>query len=255
MKKCSTAALFLLLSQILPAQDNYEIQVYGSQTQTKGTTMFESHSNFTFTGQKNEVEGVCPTHHAFHETIEITTGITPCFEVGFYVFSNYTPSYGFQIIGTHIRPRIAAPESWKLPFGLGLSAELGTQKAAYAGDTWSLELRPIIDKQYEKLYVTFNPTLGFSLKGNNQGSAPSFEPDAKIAYAFHPAFSLGVEYFGALGAVNYFEVIQNQRHALFLTFDLLSSAKWELNFGPGFGLTNAADKFVFKMFCGRRISW
>jgi len=42
------------------AQDNYEIQVYGSQTVAKGNTMLELHSNFTFDGQKATENGVFP---------------------------------------------------------------------------------------------------------------------------------------------------------------------------------------------------
>ena len=48
----------LLLVKFIVAQDNYEIQVYGSPTMDKGNTMFELHSNFTFSGEKNIVEGV-----------------------------------------------------------------------------------------------------------------------------------------------------------------------------------------------------
>ncbi len=255
MKFYSIFLLSILLTKILIAQDNYEIQVYGSATQTKGSTMFESHTNFTFDGEKNSNDGVRPTHHAFHETVEITTGITNCFELGFYLFTNYTSPFGFQFVGTHIRPRVCAPQSWKLPIGLSLSAELGTQKAEYADDTWSLDLRPIIDKQVKKFYWSFNPTLGVSLKSNQNNSTPVFEPNLKLAYQAFKNWNIGVEYFGATGKINNFEAIQNQQHALFLAFDMLNNTKWELNFGPGYGLTNSTDRFVFKMYFGRRINW
>src|ERR1700730_8289251 len=98
----------------LAAQDNYEIQVYAAPTQTKGETMFELHSNFTINGEKNIIKGVRPSYHALHETIEITQGITRNFELGFYLFMNYTSPYGYKVIGTHLRPRISAPDSWHL---------------------------------------------------------------------------------------------------------------------------------------------
>ena len=69
----------LIASKILFAQENYEIQVYGSQTQPRHSTIFELHSNFTFNGEKEIVKGVRPTHHALHETIEITHGISNIF--------------------------------------------------------------------------------------------------------------------------------------------------------------------------------
>ena len=70
------------------AQDNYEIQVYGYDTVDPGHTMVELHSNFTIDGSKAVVDGVLPTNHAEHETIEITHGVTDWFEVGFYIFTS-----------------------------------------------------------------------------------------------------------------------------------------------------------------------
>ena len=75
---------------LLFAQENYEIQVYGSQTQAKNSSIFELHSNFTFLGQKDVVKGVRPSFHSLHETLEITTGITDNFELGFYLFISQT---------------------------------------------------------------------------------------------------------------------------------------------------------------------
>src|SRR5689334_7768184 len=39
-------------AQSLRAQENYEIQVYGSETVPRGVTMFELHSNYTLMGSK-----------------------------------------------------------------------------------------------------------------------------------------------------------------------------------------------------------
>ena len=79
---------FLLVTAFtgLKAQDNYEIQVYGSELVDPGRTMLELHSNFTLDGSKTIIDGQLPTNHVFHETIEITHGWTPWFETGFYFF-------------------------------------------------------------------------------------------------------------------------------------------------------------------------
>ena len=237
------------------AQENYEIQVYGSATQPKGTSIIELHSNYTIQGERNFVGEVRPTYHSLHETIEFTHGITDNFELGLYLFMNYTPDFGFSIFGFHIRPRIKAPDRWDLPVGLSLSTEIGYQRPEFSADTWSLEVRPIIDKQLGKLYASFNPTFAFSLAGDSVTHSPSFAPNAKISYAFFKNGSLGLEYYGDLGPINNFETIPQQSHALFLVFDLLNNAKWELNAGPGWGLTSNTDAFVFKILLGRRIYW
>ena len=59
-----------------PAQDNYEIQVYGAETVEKGHTMVELHSNFTERGNTTSTDGTIPTNHQLHETLEITHGFT-----------------------------------------------------------------------------------------------------------------------------------------------------------------------------------
>ena len=95
--------VFLLsLAHMQPAnaQDNYEIQVYGSDTVDPGHTMVELHSNFTFQGSKTVVDGMYPTNHQLHETIEITHGFNDWFEVGFYIFTSSktdTESIGWAI--------------------------------------------------------------------------------------------------------------------------------------------------------------
>lgn len=164
MKNCYLVLSFLCIPFLIIAQDNYEIQVYGSQTQQKNSTIFELHSNYTFNGETETIHGVTPSYHSLHETLEITQGITDIFEIGAYLFTNYTPGYGYKIIGTHIRPRIMAPAKWNLPVGLSLSTEIGYQDSAYSDQTWSLEIRPIIDKQWPKLYVSLNPTIWYCIK-------------------------------------------------------------------------------------------
>ena len=199
------------------------------------------------------MDGVRPTWHSLHETVEVTHGITENFEIGFYLFTNYTSPYGYRLVGTHIRPRVRVPEKWNWPVGVSLSTEIGFQSRQYSTDTWSVEIRPIIDKQFNKLYIAFNPTLGIGLKGSNDHT-PSFEPNIKTSYSFNKV-ALGLEYYGSLGQINQIPAIDRQSHALFVVADLYIDPRWEINVGPGWGLTKATDSFVFKMLVGRRISW
>lgn len=253
MKKLIILYLFFVAISV-KAQDNYEIQVYASPTQTKGSTMVELHSNFTFDGEKNIVAGVRPSFHALHETLEITQGVSENIEIGFYLFTNYTSPYGYRVVGTHIRPRISVPEKWKWPVGVSLSTEFGFQRKEYSADTWSIEIRPIIDKQYKNFYIAFNPTLGIGLKGMNKDHTPGFEPNLKLAYTIKKV-DLGLEYYGDIGPLNQIPGISQQQHALFVVADLNIDPKWEINIGPGWGLTPATDGFVFKLLVGGRITW
>lgn len=247
--------VFIAVSSSLFAQENYEIQVYSSPTQARHSSIFELHSNFTFDGERQIVNKVLPSYHAIHETIEITTGITDNFEIGFYLFTNVAPGNGFKFVGSHIRPRITAPLSWGLPVGLSLSAEFGTQQSAYSEDTWSVEIRPIIDKQWDKLYISLNPTLAVSIAGTLNNHTPVFNPNIKLAYQFFKTTTLGLEYYGTAGYINHFDKISEQQHAFYLVYDLAGNDKWELNMGAGYGATSATDKWVGKILVGRKIYW
>jgi hypothetical protein len=255
-KSLISVVFFLsLVNKSVFSQDNYEIQVYSSQTQSPGSTMFELHSNYTFKGIKTVQDGVLPSNHAIHETLEVTTGITKCFEIGVYLFTAHIPGHGAQIVGTHLRPRVMAPAKWNLPVGVSLSTEVGYQKADFSSDTWSIELRPIIDKQWTKWYASFNPTLGISLKSKYNRSTPTFEPNAKVYYNLFKNSALGIEYYGNIGYINSIEKLSEQNEAIFIAYDLLNNPKWEFNGGVGFGLTAATDQFVFKIILGRKINW
>jgi hypothetical protein len=249
----------LLICCLLPllgsAQENYEIQVYASPTMSPGMTIFELHSNYTFDGERTIKEGVRPSFHSLHETVEITHGIAKNFELGFYLFTNYTSGYGWQIVGTHLRPRFSVPQEWKWPVGVSLSSEIGYQRKEYSSETWNIEIRPIIDKQLGKLYLSFNPTFGVQLKGYAKESAPAFAPNFKAAWSLTPVISIGPEYYGDVGAFNNWETSQQQNHALYAVVDLFVDPKWEINFGPGWGLTPATDGFLFKLILGRRVTW
>jgi hypothetical protein len=248
------AAAFLVVGTGL-AQENYEIQVYPSETMAPGRTMVELHSNFTIEGTKKVENGVVPTNHALHETIEITQGITSWFETGFYIFTSYNPvKGGYGWVGDHIRPRVRAPESWHLPVGLSLSAEFGYQRAKYSEDTWSMELRPIIDKEIGKWYLSFNPTVDRSFHGPGVASGVTFSPNFKVGYDVTKKVNMGFEYYGSLGPVTGFDPFRDQQQQFIPSIDLNISPNWEFNAGVGVGVTGTTDHLIVKFILGRRFT-
>ena len=237
------------------AQGNFEIQVYGSETVAPGTTMFELHSNSALRGTTRVEDGVLPTQHAVHETLEITHGWTSWFETGFYLFTSVqtlSPDEGFWWVGSHFRPRIRAPEEWNLPVGLSLSVEVGYQQRRFSPDTWTLEIRPIIDKQIGPWYFAINPVLDQSLKGPSRSTGIEFAPAAKVSYDLTKVVSPGIEYYGAYGPIGNFLPASQKQQQLYAVVDLNVDPRWEMNFGVGFGLTRATDGVIIKMILGRR---
>lgn len=249
---CLVLLLHLLTAGGTRAQDNYEIQVYGADTVEPHKTMVELHSNFTIEGRKTVEDGLLPTHHAFHETLEITRGFTPWFEVGYYNFTSARSGNGWQWVGTHLRPRVAAPAKWHWPVGVSLSTEFGYQRRAFSADTWTIEIRPIIDKKQGRWYWSFNPTIDRSLAGENRKKGFEFSPNFKFSYDITPKVSAGLEYYGALGPISGFDPVHDQQQQILPAVDLNLSPKWEVNFGLGVGVTRGTEHLLFKAIIGYR---
>ena len=241
-------------STALLAQGNYEVQVYGSELTTPGVTMVELHSNFTFKGTKAEGGGELPTNHALHETLEVTHGFNEWLETGVYLFTSHQEEDGWKIVGTHLRPRVSIPARYKLPVGLSLSAEIGYQRPNFSADTWSMELRPIVDKQLGKLYLAFNPTLERSFHGPESRRGVTFSPNAKVSYDVTKRVAAGLEYYGAYGPVTGFDQLRQQEHMFLPAVDVDFGKNWEFNFGVGWGVTQATDRLLVKAIVGYRFN-
>jgi hypothetical protein len=174
-----------------------------------------------------------PTHHAEHETIEITQGINNWSEVGFYIFTSERDGQGVQWVGDHIRPRVRVPDAWHWPVGVSLSTEIGYQRARYAPDTWDWEIRPIVDKQTGRWYFAVNPALERAWHGPDVKLGIDFSPAVKISYDFTKKIAGGLEYYADYGSVTSIASFHDQQQQFFPAIDLNVSPDWEINFGVG----------------------
>jgi hypothetical protein len=250
-------AALIVLAAATPAraQGNYEIQVYGADTVPPRNTMVELHSNFTADGHP-AMDGVAATNHAEHETIEITQGINDWSEVGFYVFTSEQSGLGGpQWVGDHIRPRVRVPEKWRWPVGVSLSTEAGYQRALFSPDTWTWEIRPIVDKTSGRWYFAVNPALERTWHGPDVNQGIGFSPAAKISYDFTKKITGGVEYYADYGSITSIAPLHQQQQQIFPAIDLNVSPVWEINFGVGVGPTAATDHWIAKLIVGRRFDW
>jgi hypothetical protein len=236
---------------LLRAQGNYEVQVYGSELTPKGVLMVEMHNNFTAKGSSGG-DGMLPTRHAQHETLEITYGFNQWFECGFYQFTAIQPDGNWKWVGTHIRPRFSIPEKYHLPVGLSLSQEIGYQRPNFDPDTWTWELRPIIDKQIGKLYMGFNPVFDKSFHGPGKDSGWGFSPNVKVAYGILPKVAFGLEYYGAYGPWHSWDPFRETEQMFIPALDIDFGKHWEFNVGVGVGVTQATDHLLIKTILGYR---
>ena len=255
MRHLIAAIVFLGCSApVVRAQGNYEVQVYGSDLVPKAVTMVELHSNFTVSGSKEKVDGVLPTNHQEHETVEITHGFNEWFETGFYIFTNIQPDGSWQYVGSHIRPRFSVPERYHLPVGLSISNEIGWQRPNFSLDTWTWEIRPIVDKKIGKWYLAFNPTFDLALHGPSTANGLEFSPNFKFGYDLTKKVAMGVEYYGAYGPVTGFDPLRDQQQQILPAVDIDFGKNWEFNFGVGVGVTQATDHLLVKAILGYRFN-
>src|SRR2546430_15692919 len=99
----------------------------------RGTTAFEG--------------PVAPSEHQFHLALELTRGITDHWEVTAYLLSAYRPGPGVEYAGWRVRSRVRAPESWRLPGGLGIAAGFELLPAGLDETTTGLESPPILEER------------------------------------------------------------------------------------------------------------
>jgi hypothetical protein len=185
----------------------------------------------------------------------LTQAFTDWFETGFYIFTSLHNGQGWDYVGNHIRPRVRIPPKWKWPVGLSLSNEIGYQRAKYSADTWTWEMRPIIDKQIDKWYFSFNPTFDKSFHGPSVRQGFVFSPNVKFSYDFTKKITGGLEYYGSVGPATDFDPIHLQEHQIYPAIDLNLSPKWEINFGVGVGLTGSTDHLIAKTIIGYRFDF
>jgi hypothetical protein len=136
---------------------------------------------------------------------------------------------------------------------VSLSTEIGYQRRAYSTDTWTWEIRPILDKQLNRWYLAFNPALERSFHGLSVGRGVEFAPSVKVGYDITKRVSAGFEYYGAMGSLTGFDPLAQQQQAIMPAIDVNFGPNWEFNFATGIGMTGGTDHLLVKMIVGRRL--
>ncbi|HEU5218800.1 MAG TPA: hypothetical protein VFU23_09080 [Gemmatimonadales bacterium] len=250
-KSLVLAVLTLIPSAGAAAQDPFEIQVYEYATVPKGRWNLETHFNYTTRGTRLPEGTVAPSQGQSHLTFELTRGISDLFEMAGYVVLARRQGHGPDFVGWRLRPRVRAPETWKLPVRLSLSLEAGFPRDLYEEADATLEVRPIIERQFGRVLIDLNPVLGRSIKGPGSDDGWDFEPGARVGVSMNRVVELSVEYYGGLGAVGDFLPRAEQTHQFFGGGDFQVSETVVINAGLGLGVTDAGNRTVLKA----RIGW
>jgi hypothetical protein len=237
--------IFVICASAVLAQDPFEIHVYEYEPMTRGEYSLEAHLNFEPQGTTQRDGTLLPTHDQTHLTLEPTFGVAESFAVGFMFLSAWEPGYSPQFAGWRVLPHFYAPESWHLPVRLGFVSEFSFQNTGYEENSRRVELRPIIDREFEHWQVVFNPVFERALHGPGTRRGWNFEPAVLLRWK-REKFSPSLEYYGEIESINVPPRAQPEVHQLFVGGDWEVSEGFSVNLGTGFDLGNRGPGVVLK---------
>jgi hypothetical protein len=238
-------AIVCALGRVAAAQDAFEIQVYDAETAPPAAVGLETHVNYVASGVKTSVDGELPSDRVAHLTFEPHLGLRPWCEVGAYFQTALRPDGAYQFAGVKVRFKARVPRRLGRGglVGLAVNAEFAAIPPTYEASGYGGEVRPIIDLEWRRLYVSVNPILSFDFRGPDAGH-PQMEPAAQVLVALDKRWQMGVEYYAALGPIDRPVAASAQVHRLFAVAQV--GYKWfGLNIGGGYGLA-AGDKWIAK---------
>jgi hypothetical protein len=227
------------------AQDPFEIHIYEYEPLLRGEYSFEAHLNFVTQGNALRDGTLLPTKHQTHLTLEPTIGLSETFALGFMFLNAWEPGYSPQFAGWRVLPHVYAPASWHLPVRLGFVAEFSFQRTRYEENSRRVELRPIIDRDFSRWQLVFNPVFDRTLHGPGIAHGWNFEPAMLLRWK-RTTFSPSLEYYGEVDTINVRPRAQPEVHQLFVGGDWKAHPAFSINFGTGFDLGSRGPGVVLK---------
>ena len=152
----------------------------------------------------------------------------------------WEPGYAPQFAGWRVLPHVYAPES-----RLGFVAEFSSQKTRYEENSRRIELRPIMDREFQHWQIVFNPVVERALRGPGTAHGWNSEPALLLRWK-RRSFSPSLEYYGEIESVNVRPRAQPEVHQLFCGGDWDVRSGFKLNLGAGFDLGSHGPGIVMK---------
>jgi len=240
----SSAIFWTVLAQ--PAKATDEIQVYNAAIAEVGQFTIEQHLNYVGAGLTTPpFPGGLVSNHSINGTPEFAYGVTDWWEVGLYLpFA--IQDQKFLSDSFKLRTLFVSPHAEQRDFFYGINLEFSNTTPPFAQTRFTLEVRPIIGIRNADYEFIVNPIVdgGFGKLGELD-----FAPAARLARKLGPDLFLGLEYYADFGEIGNFSKLADQQHSLFLVTDFKLGV-FDVDFGVGYGLTSASDRWVVKTIIG-----
>jgi hypothetical protein len=229
-----------------PAKATDEIQVYNAGIAAAGQFTIQQHLNYTPVGVKDPpFPGGLVSNGAINGTPEFAYGVTDWWEVGLYLpFA--IQDQQFLSNAFKLRTLFVSPYADRRDFFYGINFEFSNTTPKFAQTRFTLEVRPIIGIRNADYEFIVNPILdaGFGKLGEL-----TFAPAARLARKLDKDLFVGLEYYADMGPIGNFPKLADQQHNLFAVTDFKLGVI-DVNFGVGYGLTPASDRWIVKTILG-----
>jgi hypothetical protein len=238
------AALLAALAQ--PAKATDEIQVYNAGIAAVGQFTIQQHLNYIPLGVKDPpFPGGLISNNSVNGTPEFAYGVTDWWEIGLYLpFA--IKDRQFLSDGFKLRTLFVSPNAAERNFFYGANFEFSNTMPRFSQTRFGMEIRPIIGIRNAEYEFIVNPIvdIGFGKYGE-----ATFTPAARLARKLGPDLFVGLEYYADFGEIGNFLKPADQQHTLFAVTDF-KVGDFGVNFGVGYGLTPASDRWVIKTIVG-----
>jgi hypothetical protein len=243
---CLLAGTALSVMLATPAKAVDEIQVYNASIAAPGQFTIQQHLNYIPQGLKEPpFPGGFASHGSINGTPEFAYGITDWWEVGLYLpFA--IQDRQFLSDSFKLRTLFVSPNADQRGFFYGVNFEFSNETPGFAQTRFAMEIRPIIGVRKGDWEFIVNPIVGI---GFGKYGEADFTPAARVARKVGPDLSVGLEYYADFGKIGDFSKLADQQHTLFAVTDFKLGV-FGVNFGVGYGLTPASDRWVVKTIVG-----
>ena len=226
-----------------------EIQVYTGELAAPREASLTVHGNYTARGRKTAdfAGGVIP-QGSVNGAVEWAYGVNEWFEAGAYLpVYSVTRDGKLLVDGVKARALFAVPHAETRSFFYGVNFELSYNAGHWDPSRYGAEIRPIVGARAGRWDFIANPILDTSFDGFG---ALVFAPSLRVANNLTPEWALGVEHYAEFGQLRQFEPRGQQQHNVFAVTDF-SRKSVSVEFGIGYGLTDASDRVVIKTILAR----
>lgn len=242
-RSIAIAACLAALAATARAQDPFAIEVYGPRTTARGEWELETHLNYVARGRRTFDGVVAPTDRQAYLGLELGGGLTRFADIAGYLLLARQPGASPDYAGWRVRARVGGPGAWSAP--VALVAELGQARTPYGEGGTTLELTPVVGRQFGRWDLVANASVERGFGSATRESEWELEPSARAAFTLSRLVDLELEYHGVLGSFEDLLASGEQRHQLYPGATLkLGELEW--NLGVGIGLTSEGDRVRLK---------